>query len=163
MATLGADVQTFIVQRLACFDTPSQVEQAVKLEFGIEVSRQQVQFYDPTVGKKPAQKWCELFQATRAAYVGSVAEVGIAHPRYRLDRLQDLLVNPTFARNPELVMRILREARDETGSVAGAKAKKSEEESDRILEVRARWRLPADRQQQPGVTEEDGSLEEKAA
>ncbi|MEN1613625.1 DUF2280 domain-containing protein, partial [Pseudomonas aeruginosa] len=47
MATLNSDVKAFIVQALACFDTPSQVAESVKKEFGIEVSRQQIESHDP--------------------------------------------------------------------------------------------------------------------
>jgi hypothetical protein len=34
MATLTDEVKVFIVQALACFDSPSQVAQAVKDQFG---------------------------------------------------------------------------------------------------------------------------------
>ena len=37
MAALKSDVKAFIVQALACFDTPTQVSQAVKQEFDIDV------------------------------------------------------------------------------------------------------------------------------
>jgi hypothetical protein len=36
-----------IVQRLARFDTPSQVVKAIKADHGIDLSPQRVQFYDP--------------------------------------------------------------------------------------------------------------------
>jgi hypothetical protein len=45
---LSGPVKAFIVQRLARFDAPSQVVKAVKEEFGLDVSRQRVHFYDPT-------------------------------------------------------------------------------------------------------------------
>lgn len=48
MAALNGEVKAFIVQALACFDTPSQVAEQVKKEFGLEVSRQQVESHDPT-------------------------------------------------------------------------------------------------------------------
>ena len=41
MAILEDEVKGFIVQARACFDTSSQVAQAVRFEFGIELSRQQ--------------------------------------------------------------------------------------------------------------------------
>ncbi|WP_122869605.1 DUF2280 domain-containing protein, partial [Pseudomonas viridiflava] len=40
MAALKHEVKSFIVQALACFDTPSQVVEQVKQEFSIEISRQ---------------------------------------------------------------------------------------------------------------------------
>ena len=48
MAALKSEVKSFIVQALACFDTPSQVAEAVKNEFGVVLSRQQVETHDPT-------------------------------------------------------------------------------------------------------------------
>ncbi len=48
MARLTSEVKTYITQALACFDSPSQVAQAVKREFGITVSRQQCESHDPT-------------------------------------------------------------------------------------------------------------------
>ena len=48
MATLKEPVKIFIVQSLACFDTPQQVVDDVRQEFGIEIERQQVASYDPT-------------------------------------------------------------------------------------------------------------------
>ncbi|RSP38220.1 DUF2280 domain-containing protein, partial [Acinetobacter baumannii] len=35
MATLKEPIKIFIVQSLACFDTPQQVADAVKQEFGV--------------------------------------------------------------------------------------------------------------------------------
>ena len=46
MAALNSEVKGFIVQALACFDTPSQVAAAVREEFGIEVTRQQCEAQD---------------------------------------------------------------------------------------------------------------------
>ncbi|KTC33210.1 hypothetical protein AO265_35290 [Pseudomonas sp. ABAC61] len=48
MAALKNEVKSFIVQALACFDTPSQVVEAVKNEYGLVVTRQQVETHDPT-------------------------------------------------------------------------------------------------------------------
>lgn len=62
MATLKEPVKIFIVQSLACRDTPQEVADAVKQEFGIEIGRQQVAAYDPTKvrGKDLSQKFVDL-------------------------------------------------------------------------------------------------------
>lgn len=59
MAALSPEVKAFIVQALACFDTPTQVVEQVKQEFNLTVSIQQVSSYDPTkaIGKNLGQKW----------------------------------------------------------------------------------------------------------
>lgn len=46
MASLKSEVKAFIIQQLACFDTPSQIVDAVQSEFSIKIARQQVPSYD---------------------------------------------------------------------------------------------------------------------
>ncbi|MDR8269558.1 DUF2280 domain-containing protein, partial [Acinetobacter baumannii] len=48
MATLKEPVKIFIVQSLACRDTPQEVAELVKQEFGVDIDRVQVATYDPT-------------------------------------------------------------------------------------------------------------------
>ncbi|ELY5205712.1 DUF2280 domain-containing protein, partial [Yersinia enterocolitica] len=48
MAALKPEVKAFIVQALACYDTPSQVVAQVKQEFSLTLTLQQVSSYDPT-------------------------------------------------------------------------------------------------------------------
>ena len=48
MARLKPEQKLFIVQRLACFDTPTMVAKAVREEYQVELSRQVVEGYDPT-------------------------------------------------------------------------------------------------------------------
>lgn len=64
----------FIVQRLACYDTPSEVAAAFKDEYGMEVAPQRVEAYDPTkrIGKDLSQKWRTLFEATRKGFLEHV-------------------------------------------------------------------------------------------
>ncbi|MDZ4191603.1 MAG: DUF2280 domain-containing protein, partial [Pseudomonas sp.] len=86
MAALSNEVKGFIVQALACFDTPSQVAEAVKNDYGVEVSRQQVESHDPTKvsGKGLAAKWVTLFHDTRKRFREDTAEIPIANRSYRL-------------------------------------------------------------------------------
>ncbi|WP_049058606.1 DUF2280 domain-containing protein, partial [Achromobacter xylosoxidans] len=67
MAKLTEAYKRYIVQALACWDTPSQVAEAVKEEYGLDVPRMQVAQYDPTkvAGKDLAKKWVQLFHDTR--------------------------------------------------------------------------------------------------
>lgn len=88
MAKLSEAVKAFVVQHLAMYDTPSQVAAAVKEELGVEVSRQQVEAYNPErSGEKPAKKWCDLFEATRKAFLDEVATVPQAHKSVRVRML----------------------------------------------------------------------------
>lgn len=94
MATLKGEVKAFIVQSLACFDTPSQVVELVKKEFGLSITRQQVESHDPTKanGKGLAQKWVDMFNATRERFQNEISDIPIANKAYRLrvlDRIAD--------------------------------------------------------------------------
>lgn len=59
--------RAFIIQRLACWDSPREAAEALKDEFGIEISPQGCETYDPTkrAGRNLAAKWRELFDKTR--------------------------------------------------------------------------------------------------
>ena len=94
MATLTDDVKAFIVQALACFDTPHQVSDAVKEQFGLTVSRQQCEAYDPSkkIGAALSKKWRELFEETRKQFLAETGSIPIANQAYRLRVLNRLLV-----------------------------------------------------------------------
>ena len=89
MAKLTEAHKRFIVQALACGDTPSQVAEAVKDEYGLDVHRTQVAQYDPTkvAGQGLAKKWRELFDATRKRFRDEIAEIPIADQAFRLRQL----------------------------------------------------------------------------
>lgn len=90
MPALTDEIKEFIVKRLACFETPSRVVDAVKVNFGIEVTRQRVYIYDPRCSKPPARRWRDLHAMTRAKFLRDVAEVGISHKVIRLQMLDRL-------------------------------------------------------------------------
>jgi hypothetical protein len=66
--------RAFLVRELACFATPKQAAEALKAEFGIEVSPQATERYDPgkSAGKKLPAKWRELFEKARKAFLEHV-------------------------------------------------------------------------------------------
>lgn len=67
--------RAFIVQRVACYDSPKEVAEAVKEEYGIEISPQAVESYDPNkrAGRTMAKSWRELFDTTRKAFLENVS------------------------------------------------------------------------------------------
>lgn len=119
MAALTSDVKAFIVQALACFDTPTQVSQAVKQEFDIDVTRQQVEQHDPTkrAGANLAAKWRTLFEDTRARFREETAEIPIANRAYRLRALGRMAEKVEGMRNYGLALQILEQAAKEVGDV----------------------------------------------
>jgi hypothetical protein len=117
MAQLSEPIKTFIVQRLAMFDTPTEVADAVKEEFGVEVDRRQVQTYDPErTGEKPAEKWAQLHAATRTAFLEESAKVPIAERAVRLRELQKLFTRARGMGNLVLAADLLERAAKETGN-----------------------------------------------
>lgn len=117
MAALNDQVKLAIVQALACFDTPSQVVEMVKQEFGIEISRQQAGTYDPTKasGKNMGAKLVEVFYATRKAFLENTAAIPIAQQAYRLRVLQRALQRVEGQGNVALAAQLLEQAAREVG------------------------------------------------
>ena len=119
MAALRDEVKAFVVQALACFDTPSQVVASVKETFGIDVTRQQCEAYDPTkyVGRSLNQKWKTLFEDTRARFREETAEIPIANRAYRLRAMNRFVERAETMKNIGLAMQILEQAAKEVGDV----------------------------------------------
>ena len=119
MTTLTEDVKAFIVQALACFDTPTQVSEAVKEEFGINVTRQQVAAYDPT--KKTARglsrKWQEIFHATRKSFLKDTAAIPIANQSFRLRALQKMYEKTSSRGNFGMAAQLIEQAAKESGGM----------------------------------------------
>lgn len=114
---LPDEVKIFIVQGLACFDSPKTVADSVKEEFGLTVTRQRVHRYNPTrkAGEEElAEKWVALFNATRDAFLKDTAQVGIANKSVRLRKLQRV-VDAAEGRNPVLVIAACEAAAKEMG------------------------------------------------
>ena len=119
MAVLKNEVKSFIVQALACFDTPSQVVEAVKNEYGVVVSRQQVETHDPakSAGKGLAVKWATLFHDTRKRFREETAEIPIANRAYRLRGLGRMAEKAENMRNLALTAQLYEQAAKEVGDV----------------------------------------------
>lgn len=119
MAALTSDVKAFIVQALACFDTPTQVSQAVKQEFDIDVTRQQVEQHDPTkrAGANLAAKWRTLFEDTRKRFREEVAEIPIANRAFRLRGLGRMAEKAENMRNLALTAQLYEQAAKECGDM----------------------------------------------
>lgn len=125
MAALTEDIKTAIVQGLACYDTPSQVAEMVKNEFGVTISRQQVEVYDPNkkASKGMAKKWQELFVATRDAFLKDTAKIGIAHRAVRLRRLDRMSNRAEERGNMPLAAQLIEQAAKEVGDTFTNKVK----------------------------------------
>ncbi|MGY2337964.1 DUF2280 domain-containing protein [Pseudomonas sp. SDO5532_S415] len=138
MAALKNDVKAFIVQALACFDTPTQVSQAVKQEFDVDVTRQQVEQHDPTkrAGVNLAGKWVTLFHDTRKRFREETAEIPIANRAFRLRALGRFVERAETMKNIGLAMQILEQAAKEVGDIYVNRNRKDEPDDEPAIPTR---------------------------
>lgn len=113
MATLKEPVKIFIVQSLACFETPQQVVESVRQEFGIEIERQQVASYDPTKAtcRNVSKKLKDLFHQTRKDFKTNVFDIPLANKAVRLKELQKIYNDPKV--NRILKTKLIKQFKDE--------------------------------------------------
>lgn len=114
MAALKEPVKIFIVQSLACRDTPQEVVEGVKQEFGVDVTRSQCQAYDPTKysGRNLSEKYVALFNETRKKFDEGLIDIPIANKHYRLRQYQKYL---DISRNVKTKMKLLEQAAKDSG------------------------------------------------
>lgn len=126
MAALNPEVKTFIVQALACFDTPSQVATAVLAKFGVVVSRQQVETYDPTkrCGRGLAKRWADVFHEARASFHHATIDVPIAQKAFRLRALGRLLEAAEDKGDLVGALKLMEQAAKECGDLYASPARR---------------------------------------
>lgn len=111
-------VKSFVVQAIASFDTPSQVVAAVKDEYGIVMTPQAVQTYDPTkhAGRNLSPKWRALFEKARKAFCDDSTSIPIAHRSTRLRALQRMATAAEKKGNFPLAAQLHKQAAEEMGN-----------------------------------------------
>ncbi len=115
VSALTDEIKEFIVRGLARYQTPSDVADAVREIYHVEISRQRVYAYDPDCTQPPAQRWRDLHAATRQAFLAEVADVGVAHKAVRL-RLLERMTQRALANNyTERAAGFLEQAAKECG------------------------------------------------
>ena len=121
MAKLTEPMKIFIVQSLACFETPQQVADAVKSKFKVEIDRMQCAGYDPTkaTGEKMAKKLKDLFYKTRDEFKSNVYGIPLANKAVRLNELQKMYDD--WGKNKVMRQNVLKQAQGllQSGKSAG--------------------------------------------
>jgi hypothetical protein len=114
---LTDEARAFVVQSLAMYDPPSVVAAAVKKDFGLTITPQGCEAYNPTkhAGAKLAEKWKALFTSTREAFLKESAEVGVSHRVVRLRILERTIQRAEQQGNSQLVLAGLEQAAKEMG------------------------------------------------
>lgn len=116
-AKLTREQQTYVVQALACFDPPSIVVAALKKDFGVVISPQLAECYDPTkkAGRNLAARWVALFEETRKTFLEDTASIAISHRAVRLRALQRMADKAETQGNMVLASSLLKQAAEEVG------------------------------------------------
>ena len=93
---------------------PQQVVEAVKQEYKIEITRQQVALYDPTkvAGRNLSKKLKDLFTRTRKDFRANIEDIAIANKAFRLKELQGMYDDS--GKNKRLKQNLLKQAFQET-------------------------------------------------
>ena len=135
MATLNNKVKAFIVQGLDTYMMPSEVAEAVKKEFNLEITRQQVSSYDPTKasGMNLAQKWRDLFKQFRDDFNNDIQAIPIANKAYRLNMLDRMARDAEKSKNRPLAASLLEQAAKDVGEVFTNKQKLDHQSSDKSM------------------------------
>lgn len=117
MAILSDEMKAFIIQGLACFDSPSQVAKNVKDVYGIDVPRQQVEQHDPTkyAGRQLRKKWADLFFECRDKFKAELVDIPIANRAVRLRVLNRMAQHAEDRKNYALTAQLLEQAAKEVG------------------------------------------------
>lgn len=110
MQTLEPDVQLYIIERLAHFATPTQVQgEIVKQWDGLKPSLQAIAAYNPAslAGQRLSPEYKALFAHARDAFLADRDAIGLSHANYRRKRLQEIIDHPLHGQNPMLVRDII--------------------------------------------------------
>lgn len=123
MATLKSEHKTFIVTALARYQSPTEIADAVKVEFDLDITRQQVRFYNPLQNDKCPESWRDLFETERAAFLEKLDRIGIANTAYRLMRLDGMLTIILSSARPNMILAldVLKQAAQDVGGLFEAK------------------------------------------
>jgi hypothetical protein len=115
MAQLKDSERREIVQRLAVFESPTEVAEWASEEFDKDVGRTQVFHYDPTRSDRTGEKWAELFEETREEFLNDLDTIPLSHRAVRLRELTDLYERAKEQDNVEKAARMLKQAAKEVG------------------------------------------------
>lgn len=105
-----------IVVALAMCRTPTEIRDMLQADFGIAVNLSTIAYYDAS-GANPdlAEKWRELFDATRERYFVMLARMPIVDKRWRLRQLMTLYEKEVAMSNFGAAKETLKQAAQEVG------------------------------------------------
>jgi hypothetical protein len=116
---LTNEQQTFIIQCLARFKTPSETQELARINFDIEITRQSVETYDPTThaGRNLRAKLQALFWEMREKFLEEIAAIDVSHKVVRLRELSELYHHAKKIKNYVVAAARLEQAAKEVGGI----------------------------------------------
>lgn len=115
MAVLKKEVKLFIVRSLAVFNTPTETAELVHQDYGVVVTKQQCEKYDPTKrsGENLSPELKAEFEATREAFLEKPKNIPIANLSVRLQRMENQYQK--HGKNRVAALSILKQAAEDVG------------------------------------------------
>ena len=115
MAALKKEVKLFIVRSLARFNTPTETAELVNQDYGVQVTKQQCEKYDPTkrAGENLSAELKAEFEAARKDFLDTPQNIPIANLSVRLQRLENQYQK--HGKNRVAALSILKQAAEDVG------------------------------------------------
>ena len=115
MAVLKKEVKLFIVRSLAVFNTPTETAELVHQDYGVVVTKQQCEKYDPTKrsGENLSTELKAEFEATREEFLEKPKNIPIANLSVRLQRMENQYQK--HGKNRVAALSILKQAAEDVG------------------------------------------------
>jgi len=113
------EVKRFAIELLACFRTPTETVRAIKEQFDLDVTRQEVHAYDASKASRGrlSEPLRELYWQCRNEYLSQVQGVGIGNQKHRLALLERLLDMAMERGALALAADIIKQCAQEVGGV----------------------------------------------
>lgn len=114
---LTDELKAQVVERLARYESPVAIARSLKQDHDIDITRQSVAFYDPTLYSSRAcpEKWATLFRETRARLLEGKAEIGFASRIARLIALDRMARDEIGTGNTREARALLQQIATEAG------------------------------------------------
>jgi hypothetical protein len=114
---LPEEIKRFIIMLCARWERPTAIAKMVKGQFGIDVSPQAMEGYDPMkrVGRNLSRPHQELFFAERERFTREIDAIPIAHAAYRIGKLQQYAEWAEQSGELGLAMAALKQAAQDLG------------------------------------------------
>jgi hypothetical protein len=123
MRKLTDEQKIYAVKRLAAYDRPAAIAHDLKEAFGVTISPQAIEHYDPErpAGHDLAPRWCAAFHAAREAHLALTATLGHLPKALRLHLRGRMAIAAWDEGNYKLANEILDAIAKEAGDVLNGK------------------------------------------